>query len=455
MAVPQIGALAPIASATTGQVSGLGQFGESLANLPDAIQHKQLERATEQDQLSQLDDKRLQQIATMAMSNPAYAQHPELIKGVTDIYKRRGLPPPITTDENGTRLDMNALSPGKQFGQMTEAEKAPYRALEPQQRAAEMQAGRIQGAPAEFLRADASVPLSPGEGVQLLKTLADGVTVLSDPTKDPILYAPILKSAQVPLGKLGIHVMDMLTPQIDAALQTRSQNAVAREVALGITAPAEAVKRTEALIAYDKGRLANAVNETKVKQAGIDERAVRTQGQLQRWDVQNKGTLGNLAVAQQRVQAYAASQSPSGAAGLLKYGKFLQGQLGQAQSGYDSLANIAKGYVAAFQPVPPDIQGRMDTLKEQIDSLTPLAGQAVASAAESQKNMIRAATGAAGVTPSGYGGSAQHYARGVVVPDKDAHGATFTGRMQNGLYETTAKDARGNNRYWRDPQASL
>ncbi len=263
--VPQIGALAPIASAAVGQPSALGQFGESVANLPDAIQHKQLERATEQDQLSQLDDKRLQQISTMAMSNPQYASHPELIKGVTDIYKRRGLPPPITTDENGTRLDLNTLSPGKSFGQLTEAEKAPYRALEPQQRAAELQAARIQGAPAEFMKADASVPLSPGEGVQLLKTLSDGVTVLSDPTKDPILYAPILKSAQIPLAKMGIHVIDMLTPQIDAALQTRSNNAVAREVALGITGPAEAVKRSEDLTAIDKGRLANAVNETAIK----------------------------------------------------------------------------------------------------------------------------------------------------------------------------------------------
>jgi hypothetical protein len=406
---PQIGALAPIASATTGQVSGLGQFGESLANLPDAIQHAQLDRATTQDQLSQLDDKRLQQISTMAMSNPAYTQHQELIKGVTDIYKRRGLPAPIITDENGTRLDMNALSPGKQFGQMTEAEKAPYRALEPQQRAAEMQAGRIQGAPAEFLSADASVPLSPGEGVQLLKTLSDGVTVLSDPTKDPILYAPILKSAQVPLGKLGIHVMDMLTPQIDAALQTRSQNAVAHEVAIGITAPAEAVKRTDALIAYDKGRLQNAVNETSIKGVQAQtaakreqDQAIRTAGQLQRWDVQNKGTLGNLAVAQQRVQTYASMQGPTGAAGLLKYGKFLQSQLGQAQSGYDSLNNIAKGYVASFQPVPADIQQRLGALKDQIDTLTPLAGAAVSQAAATQASMIRAQTGSSAVAPSGF-----------------------------------------------------
>jgi|HubBroStandDraft_2_1064218.scaffolds.fasta_scaffold04419_6 hypothetical protein len=409
MAVPQIGALAPIAPATTGQVSGLGQFGGSLANLPDAIQKKQLDRSTMEGQQSELDDKRLQQITQMASSNPQYAQHPELIKGVTEIYKRRGMPAPITTDENGTRLDINALTPGKQFGQLTEAEKAPYRALEPTQRAAELQASRITGTPAEFLKADASVPLSPGEGVQLLKTLSDGVTVLSDPTKDPILYAPILKSAQIPLAKMGIHVMDMLTPQIDAALQTRSQNAVAREVALGITAPAEAVKRSEALIAYDKGRLANAVNETKIKGENADtasrrqaDQAIRTQGQLKRWDEQNKGTAGNLKVAQQRLQMYAQAQGPAGAAGLLKYGKFLQSQLGQAQSGYDSLNNIAKGYTAAFQPVPEDIQQRLGALKDQIDTLTPMAGAAVAQAASQQAGMIRAMTGAAGAAPSGF-----------------------------------------------------
>jgi len=262
---PQIGALAPIASATTGQVSGLGQFGESLANLPDAMAQKQLQRSEVQGQQSTLDDHRLQQITQMAQSNPAYAQHPELIKGVSDIYKRRGLPPPVTTDENGTRLDLNALSPGKQFGQLTEAEKAPYRALDPEQRAAEMQAARIQGAPPEFLKADASVPLAPGAEGGLIRMMTEGLTTLSDPTKDPVLYAPTMLAAKKPLGKMGIDVTQLMGPQIDAALQTRSQNAVAREVAIGLTAPAEAVRRSEALIAYDKGRLANAVNETQIK----------------------------------------------------------------------------------------------------------------------------------------------------------------------------------------------
>jgi hypothetical protein len=410
MPVPQIGALAPIASAAVGQPSALGGIGEALANLPDAQNKKQLERSTMENQQSAQDDTRLAQIAQMAQSNPQYAQHPELIKGVSDIYKRRGMPAPVITDDQGTRLDMNALIPSKQFGQLTEPEKNYYSGLDPVRRAAEIQAANIKGSPQEFLTAQPSVPMSPGEGTEMLKMAAMGTSVLADPTKDPILFAPMLRAIQGPLMKMGVDASAMLTPQIDAALQTRSQNAVAREVALGITAPAEAVKRSEAMISYDKGRLANAVNETAVK--GIqaetarkreEDQAIKTQGQLARWDVQNKGTLGNLAVARRRVQTYTQMQGPAGTAGLLKYGKFLQSQLGQAQAGYDNLTNIAKGYTAAFQPVPQDILDRMGALKDQLDTLTPLAGQAVSQAAKTQASMIRAQTGSSAVTPSGFG----------------------------------------------------
>jgi hypothetical protein len=440
MAVPQIGALAPIASAAVGQPSALGGIGESLANLPDTIAQKQLQRSTVQNEQSAQDDQRLQQITQMAQSNPAYAQHPELIKGVSDIYKRRGMPAPVVNDENGTRLDMNALMPHKQFGQLTEAEKTPYRALEIPQRSAELQAAGIQGVPTEFLSAKPYAPMSPGEGTEMLKMAAMGTSVLADPTKDPVLFAPMLRAIQGPLMKMGVDASAMLQPQIEAALQTRSQNAVAREVALGITAPAEAVKRSEAMIEYNKGRLANAVNETQIKGVQADtarkreeDQAIRTQGQLARWDVQNKGTLGNLQVAQQRVQTYAQMQGPAGAAGLMKYGKFLQSQLGQAQSGYDSLSNIAKGYTAAFQPVPQDILDRMGALKDQIDTITPLAGQAVTQAAATQAQMIRAQTGSAAVTPSGFGSGSR-----TELSRKTINGKIWV-QYSDGKYDTVAQ----------------
>jgi len=410
MAVPQIGVLAPIAPATQGMMSPLGQIGQAIGQMPDTMQQQQLSREQTQTQLSELDDKRLAQIAQMAQANSAYATHPGALKAVTDIYKRRGLPAPIVKDDQGQRLDVNALIPGKQFGELTPQELDFYASKDPEQRSTIMTAQRIMGTPKSFLSQDASLPVTAGEVSNVLTGLRQEMLKVGDPASaGPEGFAALVKMYAPILKKAGFDPSQLINdPTLQQAMDQRAGLETQKLLLSGILKPEEEIRYKQGLAQYYRGKLADQQVRTGLEARRVSDLDTRTQGQLARWDVQNKSTLGNLNVAQQRLQVYAQMQGPTGAAGLLKYGKFLQTQLGQAQSGLDSLENVARGYTAAFQPVPADIQSRIDALKDQINTLTPMAGAAVQQASSAQAGMIRAQTGAAGATPSGFGSGEKH-----------------------------------------------
>lgn len=306
-----VGAMPNISTpALPGVVPSSGaQLAQAIGQAPQLIAQQQLQSATTQDQLAQLDDKRLAQIVQFARSNPAYAQDPRIVQTVDQIFKRRNLPAPIIHDQGGQRVDLSALLPKRGPQDMTDTDLTFFTGLPAEQRASVMQAKGYDPAlfDPSFISGAPVQPVNAGEKTALITMLPRLFQNIADPKSGgPQAVAGMLKQL-APLYQrvLGVSPEAMFDdPNLVAALSQRAAIGIQKEVELGIIHPQEAdriaAERVQAQIDQFRTKFAETqkVDDAKINRMNIQSQV--EQAREQRLALAQDATLNLKA---QQIQA--------------------------------------------------------------------------------------------------------------------------------------------------------
>lgn len=399
---------------------------QALGMLPQMMQQSQLHNQQIEEQSSELDDKRLAQLAQAALSNPAFAQNPQVISQVKQIAKRRKLPEETYISPDGT-LNLEAITPGKQFSQLTTAERTQFGQYEPgAARKAAMHG--IRGVPDDFLSMKIDAPLSPGAETGLINQLGMAFRNVADPKGGGVQgFVAQIQMLKPLLAKMGMDTGSILSnPALQESLSQRADAEMASLASKGIKVENEAEYKRK-YIEYLNGKLKNDVERTGIQSAAEKDRESRTAGQLQHWKDTNETTLKGLALREQGLKdkMTIAGQSLAGAKLLHQHTQQLQGDLARTQSAYDSLLNIAKGYSAAYQPVPEAINTQLGELKQKLDVLKPAAEEADKYAIEQIKSFQTGIVGHPTVPVKPAGGTTPAAPKQVTQDQVNAEAASF------------------------------
>lgn len=188
------GAGLPAALPAPGPSSG-AEFLQALGGLPQALQTMQLQQAQSQDQLRDLATKRLQQLASIGLSQPGVATNPAYVRQVQQIYSQLGVPVPRDTQGG---IDVQAMIPKRTWAEIPDDERLKGIGLPPDARKAMF--SDVEGVPQDYLAAPMSTAMNPAamEGAQ--RTAASAASQLALGKITPGQFAGIIKANSNVLG---------------------------------------------------------------------------------------------------------------------------------------------------------------------------------------------------------------------------------------------------------------
>lgn len=195
MVPPAIGALSaapapsPVPSAGTQLLQAIGQA-------PQILQATQLRDAQAQDQIRDLATKRLQQLASVGISNPQAASHPAFVRQVEQIYSQLGVPVPKTAEG---AIDVHAMMPKRTWEDVPDELKLKGLGLPPGPGRSSLFSD-VADMPEDYAKAPMQTALSAAaqEGAQRL--VATKASELAMGKIKPNEFAAIVKANQNALG---------------------------------------------------------------------------------------------------------------------------------------------------------------------------------------------------------------------------------------------------------------